>query len=119
MRLFDKIPFRNPRPNARAERECATGLTHQEAPRHTKRTEGCAQQHHRRSTIGNPVAAGRSKEGDVRDVLSGVLERHCARADERFVSRDAIEFIPMTERLDITGLDQHAVQSEAAASQIP
>jgi len=37
----------------RFERSTGYRLTHYEAPRHTERTEGRAQQHHGRSTIGD------------------------------------------------------------------
>jgi len=90
----------------------------QEAPRHTQRAEGCAEQHYGCSTIGN-LAARRSKEADVRDVPYGIVEGYGPRADKRFVSRDAIESIDHPLSLDITVLDQYAVQSHAAASEIP
>jgi hypothetical protein len=38
-------------------------LTHYEAPRHTKRTEGRAQQHHGRSTIGDSSTTIASETG--------------------------------------------------------
>src|SRR5262249_43944833 len=102
-----------------ASRNCVDCLPLKEPPCHAKRAEGCAEQHCRRAAVRNLLAAGRSKEGNMRDVLYRIVEGPRSRADERFIIRDTVKSVEHSRASDTAVFDQRAIESEAASSQIP